>query len=145
MSNDSRYNTAEHRHFDTDNTQDKPLDCPLSGQGLLGMHTPPQGYSNALVGSDAASEQVLPRLHQASQTPLPHSWWQPCASFQRPSLSGDPQHSATREAAAAAWHQLAQGSRALPCTEQTRPELAAHRFTHCTTIQTDRLYSWEIW
>lgn len=128
-------------HFDTDNAQDKPLACLLSGQGLLRKHTPPQGYSNAFGRSDADSEQLLPRLHQASQTPLPHSCQQPRAPLQRPSLSGDPQHSAAREAAAATQHQPARGSRALPCPEQTQPELATHRFTCCTTIQTDRLYS----
>lgn len=69
------------------------------------------------------------------------SCWQSHASLQRPNLSGDPQHHATQKAAAAMWHQLALGSWALSCPEQTQPKLATHWFKHCMTIQTDHLYS----
>lgn len=80
------------------------------------MRAPPQGYSNAILRSDADSEQALPRLHQASQTPLPRSCWQPRASLQSPSLSGDLQHHATSEAAAA----TRQPSSALPRADPAR-------------------------
>lgn len=63
-----------HRHFDTDDTQDKPLHCPFSGQGLLREFPLPQGYSSTFIRSDADREQVP---HQVSQTPLPHSCHNP--------------------------------------------------------------------
>lgn len=61
-------------HCNTDNTQDKPLRCPFSGQGLLREVALPQGYSSTFIRSDADREQVP---HQVGQTPLPHSCHNP--------------------------------------------------------------------
>jgi len=55
MSNDPCCNTAD---TGTDNTQDKPSDCPFSGQGLIHEHAPPratQWRSSGLIQTGSKS------------------------------------------------------------------------------------------